>query len=200
MKLDADGVNATFGRNALQDRAFVKVEPDRSFESFLGADLLKQKNDDARAAVLASQQKPAEPETNADMAFIRENGFRAYAVEVHERKVQELREKILESMGLNEETLSELPAEQRMAIEKLVDEEVKKRMAAASVMNGEGAKPGAPPTAASNQQVIAQLIGGQLEASSGTAAAFDPQFGGAEDEPDTELGNEPERDKGRYTG
>ncbi len=186
MNLQADQISAALDHSASRGPARVKVEPDQSFAAFLDADLLKQKNDAVRAELLASQQKPQEPKTNTDIAFIQEHGFRAYAVEVHDRKVAEMREKILESMGLDEEKLAKMPAEQRMAIEGAIDDEIKKRMAAASVINSQSDEASAKPTGDSSQHLISQIVSGNLNGGSGTAAAFELAFGGAQEASDPE--------------
>lgn len=71
---------------------------------------------------------------------IRDIGFQAYAETIREEKLKELREKILQAMGLNEEALSKMPADQRAAIEKLVSEEIERRMAASTIANSDDQK------------------------------------------------------------
>ncbi len=66
---------------------------------------------------------------------IRHMGFRAYVEETQKRHMEELREKILMSMGLSEEELKEMPAEQRNLIEDVISAEIKKRMMANSIAN-----------------------------------------------------------------
>ena len=46
-----------------------------------------------------------------------------------------MRERILKAMGLNEESLAELSAEQRAAIECVVNQEIQKRLAAERVLD-----------------------------------------------------------------
>ena len=67
---------------------------------------------------------------------IREKGFLAYVEEVHARKMEELRAKILETMGLTEEELRALPAEQRQAIEDIIAEKIRRHMMTDSATNG----------------------------------------------------------------
>lgn len=67
---------------------------------------------------------------------IREKGFMAYVEEIHEKKMEELRAQILEAMGLSEEELAELPAEQRKAIEEMIQRKISQYMSTASTMNG----------------------------------------------------------------
>ncbi|HEY9081362.1 hypothetical protein [Magnetovibrio sp.] len=61
---------------------------------------------------------------------IREKGFRTYAEEMEEKKKEELRQKILSEMGLNEESLAKMSPEQRAQIEDMINAEIVKRMAA----------------------------------------------------------------------
>lgn len=81
------------------------------------------------ASVEASNDDAAEG-AQTDMDFIRENGFAAYAKEVEKRKMEEMREEILARMGLSEEDLDKMPAEQRAAIEDLITQEIQRRMQA----------------------------------------------------------------------
>ncbi len=75
-----------------------------------------------------------------DLDIVREKGFTAYAKEVEERKREELREKILNRMGLSEEDLEKMPAEQRAAIEDLIAQEIQRRMQASAELEND--KPG----------------------------------------------------------
>ena len=106
-----------------------------SFASMLDAERLKAENQTARSEILADQKTRKDDPNKEDIEYIREHGMRAYAEEVHKQKMEELREKILEAMGLTEEALSEMPADQRLAVEKMISQEIQKRMAANSLMN-----------------------------------------------------------------
>ena len=75
-----------------------------------------------------------------DLDIVREKGFTAYAKEVEERKREELREKILNRMGLSEEDLEKMPAEQRADIEELIAQEIQRRMQANAELEND--KPG----------------------------------------------------------
>lgn len=81
----------------------------------------------------ADKEKP-EPSLIDD---IREKGFSAYVKEIQIKKMEELREKILEAMGLSEEQLEEMPAEQRNQIEDMIAEEIRRRMMSQAAMNGD---------------------------------------------------------------
>ncbi|RED52332.1 hypothetical protein [Aestuariispira insulae] len=69
------------------------------------------------------------------IAKIKEVGFRTYVEELNKEKLEELREKILQSMGLSEEDLAGMSANQRAAIEKMISEEMQRQMAANSLAN-----------------------------------------------------------------
>lgn len=57
-------------------------------------------------------------------------GFRAYTDNIRAEKLEELREKILEAMGLTEGDLENMPASQRDQIERMVALEIQKRLTA----------------------------------------------------------------------
>ncbi|MBO6948038.1 MAG: hypothetical protein JJ855_08665 [Rhodospirillales bacterium] len=67
---------------------------------------------------------------------IRDKGFSAYAEEINEKKLEELREKILAAMGLSEEDLENMGPEQRGKIEKMIALEIQKRLAAEDALEG----------------------------------------------------------------
>ncbi len=76
-------------------------------------------------------EEPAwKDEFRQTLSEILDKGFSAYAEEINEKKLEELREKILEAMGYSEEDLENMPAEQRQQIEKLVALEIQKRLSA----------------------------------------------------------------------
>tara|TARA_B100000519_G_scaffold33352_1_gene23264 strand:+ start:483 stop:1046 length:564 start_codon:yes stop_codon:yes gene_type:complete len=80
---------------------------------------------------IASNSRPVpeeEKEENAELAYIREHGFTTYVKEIEERKIEEMRAKILKSMGLDEETLAEMDAEDRQAIEKAIADAIEQRL------------------------------------------------------------------------
>lgn len=68
---------------------------------------------------------------------IRDKGFGAYAEEINEKKLEELREKILASMGLSEGDLENMSPEQRNQIEKMIAQEIEKRLAAEDALDGD---------------------------------------------------------------
>lgn len=66
---------------------------------------------------------------------IRDKGFGAYADEIHAKKMEELREKILASMGLTEGDLENMTPEQRNQIEKMIALEIQQRLAAEGTLD-----------------------------------------------------------------
>jgi len=68
---------------------------------------------------------------------IREKGFRAFIDELHEKKLEELREKILKSMGYTPEDLENMSPEQRQQVEEMVARKMMERMVANAEMNGQ---------------------------------------------------------------
>lgn len=93
----------------------------------------------ARPAKAADNGKATTSEDDEEQKLIdrvREVGFRALVEEIHEKKMEELRAKILETMGLSEEELAALPAEQRQAIEDMIARKIKQYMATDSATNG----------------------------------------------------------------
>ena len=92
------------------------------------------------AASVAPQSGDETGLPKSDLDIVREKGFTAYAKEVEERKREELREKILNRMGLTEEDLKKMPAEQRAAIEDLIAQEIQRRMQASAELEND--KPG----------------------------------------------------------
>ena len=79
--------------------------------------------------------KDGEKPENEAIARIREIGFRAYVEELNEKKIEELREKILQAMGYSKESLEKMSPGQRAAIEKLVDDELQRRLAANTLIH-----------------------------------------------------------------
>ena len=76
-------------------------------------------------------EKQSDGEYSDDLAGIKKKGLLSYIMELHEEKI---REEILAYMGLTEEDLAKMPPEQRAAIEKLIAEEIQKRLAAESLL------------------------------------------------------------------
>ncbi|MGB0681659.1 MAG: hypothetical protein ACPGOV_03085 [Magnetovibrionaceae bacterium] len=75
----------------------------------------------------------ADTETEQDptlLELIRNKGLRNYVEELDEQKRQQMREELLERMGLSEEALSALPADAQKAIEKLIADEIQSRVSA----------------------------------------------------------------------
>jgi len=95
------------------------------------------------AACLAEQMAQSSGLTNGNQSENRpeENGntlekkdYTGFFKKIQEEKMKELREKILEEMGLTEESLSKMPSEQRSALEKIIAREINQRMSAESAL------------------------------------------------------------------
>lgn len=89
---------------------------------------------------IASNSQPLpekEKEENAELAYIREHGFTTYVKEIEERKIEEMRAKILRSMGLDEEKLAAMDADDRQAIEKAIAEAIEQRLNGNTLANAE---------------------------------------------------------------
>lgn len=112
-------------------------QPAEGFDDMLKANALMAKVMANRDAIISQQQEAAPPENKDDIAFIREHGMQAFVEAEHARKIEEMREKLLEAMGLTEESLSEMSGEQRAAIEQTINNEIKRQLAAESMMNEE---------------------------------------------------------------
>lgn len=69
---------------------------------------------------------------------IKEIGFQKYNEELQAKKIEEMREELLRAMGLSEDDLAEMPAEQRSTIEQMIEDEIKRRLAAQALMNKDG--------------------------------------------------------------
>lgn len=110
-----------------------KQPVDGAFASILAAERV---SGDAQSRNATVQESAESATAKKDVAFIKENGILAYIEENHKRKLEELREEILQNMGLTEETLSQMSPEQRGLIEKAISEEIQKRLAAEAAMNG----------------------------------------------------------------
>ena len=115
--------------------ASVRTVPDTSgrsegAQSF--ASFLKVRGDTVQTTPVSAGDSQDQPQSAAeeDIEFIRQNGFQAYLERNHERKLEEMREQILRRMGLDEESLAAMSAEQRALIEKMVAEEIQARLAA----------------------------------------------------------------------
>lgn len=84
----------------------------------------------------AVDQEPAwKSEFRQTLSDIMETGFGDYARKIQEEKLEELRAKILESMGLTEQDLENMSPEQRDKIEKIVAQEIQERLAAEKALD-----------------------------------------------------------------
>lgn len=98
------------------------------------------------AAQAARRAAASEAAREAEIAAIKEKGFATYVKEMEEEKLKKMREEILRSMGLTEDALAKMEPEARATVEKLVSQEIQKRLAATSAVNGEGKGTAQAPT------------------------------------------------------
>ncbi|SOC30686.1 hypothetical protein [Thalassospira xiamenensis] len=92
----------------------------------------------AAAKTIASNSQPLpeeDKEKNADIAYIKEHGFTTYVKEIEERKIEEMRRKILQSMGLDEESVAKMNATDRQAIEKSISDAIEQKLNGATLAN-----------------------------------------------------------------
>ena len=88
------------------------------------------------ASILAGQTAPVDSSQSPldrQIAALKEKGFTGFFEALEEEKIKELREKILREMGLTEEKLAELQPEQRAAVERMIADEIQRRMAVGSM-------------------------------------------------------------------
>ncbi|HBV00626.1 hypothetical protein [Thalassospira lucentensis] len=98
------------------------------------------KNAVEQARTIASNSQPLpekNKEENAELAYIREHGFTTYVKEIEDRKIEEMRAKMLQSMGLDEEALAEMDGTQRQAIEKAISDAIEQKLNGNTVANAE---------------------------------------------------------------
>lgn len=155
--MEIAGKEAFAGPNPLAPtgaKASAESDPRQSFASFL-----KTQGDAAGdvSAATGSDDSTSPDTDEDDIAFIRKFGFQAYLERNHERKLEEMREKILIGMGLNEEMLAAMPADQRALIEKMIAEEIRARLAAEAEFN-RGAERAENAAAGQGQNVPAQAV------------------------------------------
>jgi hypothetical protein len=104
------------------------------------------------AAQAARRAQANEEARQATIAEIKEKGFSAYVAELEEEKKEKMREEILQSMGLSEDQLAEMPAEARAAIEDAISQEIQRRMNATSTVENKDEDKG-------NGDATASLVG-----------------------------------------
>ncbi|WP_430472609.1 hypothetical protein ACQ0MK_10940 [Thalassospira lucentensis] len=101
------------------------------------------KNAVEQARTIASNSQPLpekDKEENAELAYIREHGFTTYVKEIEDRKIEEMRAKILQGMGLDENALAEMDAPQRQAIEKAISDAIEQKLNGNTLANTEMGK------------------------------------------------------------
>ena len=64
---------------------------------------------------------------------LKQKGFTGFFKKIEEDKLEKIREEILDEMGLTEADLADLSPERRAAIEKIISQEIQRRMAMGSM-------------------------------------------------------------------
>lgn len=85
------------------------------------------------AANSGNGQSNAPSENGADT--VKGKGYVGYFKALQAERMEELRKEILNSMGLTEEDLAKMSPEQRSAVEKIVSEEIRRRLTAEAIMD-----------------------------------------------------------------
>jgi len=92
-------------------------------------------------AVAAARSTLSSQENNTkdaqDSGSITKNSFTGFFEEIQEKRMEELREEILEEMGLTEEMLEKMDPEARGRIENIIAKEIQKRIMVQSAMDGD---------------------------------------------------------------
>lgn len=111
----------------------------------------------------------------SDVEKVKEKGFWAFVEDLKARKIEEIRARILDAMGLDEKSLANLPPEQQKLIDKLLTDEVSRRMTAGAAADQDPLSPelaalanltalrgqgpaGGPSASLANGQAILQAI------------------------------------------
>lgn len=131
MPIDFDAVAAS-PLTMLDSQSNNPFGPDDGKKDGSFADAVAAKVEADNKEILARREANSNAE---EFAYIREHGFRQYAEKLHEEKMEEMRKKILEEMGLTEEALQQMSPEQRQMIEEGIQREIEARMAANAAMN-----------------------------------------------------------------
>lgn len=111
------------------------------------------------AACLATQMdEPASSDTLEDrVKTLKEAGFTGFFKRLEEEKLKELREEILREMGLTEEDLGNMEPERRAAVEKIIAQEIRRRMLA------EAAEEDGKKTDTIKKRMLMAELGGGME-------------------------------------
>ena len=90
-------------------------------------------------AVLTGQMSQSTGDNLEDyLEELKKNGFTGFFKKIEEDKLEKIREKILKEMGLTEADLADLSPQRRAAIEKVISQEIQRRMAMGSMDKDKG--------------------------------------------------------------
>ncbi len=127
--MEIDGLSGLLPAEQLTNNSKPNGEAEQPFTDYL--QVIYEKAASQTGEAKTSDDDPEQ----SDFDFIKEHGMRAYLEKLDADKKEEIREKLLKAMGLTEEDLDNMPAEQRAAIEDRIAEEIERRMAASSEIN-----------------------------------------------------------------
>lgn len=96
----------------------------------------------AETTVLEGRDDAGTEDAGEDSSRITRNSYTGFFKEIQEKRMEELREEILEEMGLTEEMLAKMDPEARGRIEGIIAKEIQKRMMAQSAMDEDGENQG----------------------------------------------------------
>ena len=167
MKIDA---NTALGREifAMRQQTMEKIAGKTAVVDAAAAKNETKVISDAHRAI---GKVDALPEQDADIERIREIGMSAYVEEEKAKKIKEIRESILKTMGLTEEMLAKLPPEQREQIEKIIELEIQKQLATGDAVENDKKKKsselGYTPTQQGKIDVRTEVISRTTEIGSG---------------------------------
>lgn len=104
--------------------------------SFAAAAMLPLAQPSASTSSFKLDEEPAwKSDFRRTLDEINDKGFASYADKIQEKKLEELREKILASMGLSEQDLENMLPAQREQIEKMVAQEMQERLASEDALD-----------------------------------------------------------------
>ncbi len=90
------------------------------------------------ASFFAYLSHATETATTEESTGVGKNSYTGFFAEIQEKRMEELREEILDEMGLTEEMLDQMDPAARGKVETIIAKEIQKRMMAQSAMDSDG--------------------------------------------------------------
>ncbi len=97
-----------------------------------------------KAGAVSADEPAWKQDFLATLMEIEDKGFRTYAEDLHDKKIAEMRAKILESMGLTEDELDKMSPDGKAAIEKMIAQEIRERLTAEAALDAAAAQATSP--------------------------------------------------------